>query len=142
MINYFILLSYITCYPYLFRMESVNIKKLRSQAKIVGTIVCVGGALLMMLYKGPVVQMHRYAHHQHNKNNHTYVRDSKNNKHWISVSILIVAGTLAWSGLFILQVIIIYIVSLHYSSLQRIIFTSQIFIFQNLTYSMFSTCIQ
>ncbi|KAH9308093.1 hypothetical protein KI387_036004, partial [Taxus chinensis] len=33
------------------RMESVKIRELRSQAKIVGTAVCVGGAMVMTLYK-------------------------------------------------------------------------------------------
>ncbi|XXG53004.1 hypothetical protein AAC387_Pa03g1185 [Persea americana] len=41
----------------LFRMEKVNIKKVRCQAKVVGTIVTVAGAMLMTLYKGPIVEM-------------------------------------------------------------------------------------
>lgn len=34
-------------------MEKLNIRSLRSNAKIMGTLVCVGGAVLMVLYKGP-----------------------------------------------------------------------------------------
>jgi len=84
----------------LFRMENVNIKKLRSQAKIVGTIVCVGGAMLMTLYKGPIVKMVWSAHHQSPQTSAAAAIDNKN---WIIGSVLIIAATLAWSGLFILQ---------------------------------------
>ncbi|XP_031481462.1 WAT1-related protein At1g21890-like [Nymphaea colorata] len=34
------------------RMEDVNIKKIRGLAKVVGTATCVGGTLIMTLYKG------------------------------------------------------------------------------------------
>ncbi|KAF3771528.1 WAT1-related protein [Nymphaea thermarum] len=34
------------------RMEDVNIKKIRGLAKVVGTAICVGGALIMTLYRG------------------------------------------------------------------------------------------
>ncbi|XP_031478624.1 WAT1-related protein At1g21890-like [Nymphaea colorata] len=34
------------------RMEDVNIKKIRGLAKVVGTAICVGGALIMTLYNG------------------------------------------------------------------------------------------
>lgn len=34
-------------------MEKVNIRSFRSSAKIIGTIVCVGGAISMALLKGP-----------------------------------------------------------------------------------------
>jgi hypothetical protein len=84
-------------------MERVNIKSLRSQAKIVGTIVCVGGAMLMTLYKGPIVKMVWSAHHQSPQTSAAAAIDNKN---WIIGSVLIIAATLAWSGLFILQVII------------------------------------
>jgi len=81
-------------------MERVNIKSLRSQAKIVGTIVCVGGAMLMTLYKGPIVKMVWSAHHQSPQTSAAAAIDNKN---WIIGSVLIIAATLAWSGLFILQ---------------------------------------
>lgn len=38
-----------------FRIEKVNIRSKYGQAKVVGTIVCVGGAMLMTFYKGPVL---------------------------------------------------------------------------------------
>lgn len=38
------------------RFEKVSIGKLHSQAKILGTIVTVGGAMILTLIKGPVVE--------------------------------------------------------------------------------------
>jgi hypothetical protein len=39
------------------RMEKINIKQVRCQSKILGTILTVAGAMLMTLYKGPIVEM-------------------------------------------------------------------------------------
>ncbi|KAJ4903912.1 WAT1-related protein [Raphanus sativus] len=42
---------------WIFRLEKVNIKKIHSQAKILGTVVTVGGAMLMTVMKGPLVPL-------------------------------------------------------------------------------------
>lgn len=39
------------------RLENVNIKSRRGQAKVVGIIISVGGAMVMTLYKGPEIKM-------------------------------------------------------------------------------------
>ncbi|KAE8656325.1 Detected protein of unknown function [Hibiscus syriacus] len=39
----------------IFRLERVNIKKVRSIAKIIGTLIMVPGAIIMTLYKGPAI---------------------------------------------------------------------------------------
>ena len=39
------------------RLEKVNIRKIHSLAKIFGTIVTVGGAMLMTLVKGPMLDL-------------------------------------------------------------------------------------
>ncbi|XP_074273671.1 WAT1-related protein At4g30420-like [Silene latifolia] len=39
----------------LLRLEQVNMKAMTSIAKIVGTIICVGGAISMALFKGPKI---------------------------------------------------------------------------------------
>ncbi|KAI8570183.1 hypothetical protein RHMOL_Rhmol01G0013700 [Rhododendron molle] len=36
-----------------FGMENLNLRSLRSNAKIAGTLICVGGSVLMALYRGP-----------------------------------------------------------------------------------------
>ncbi|KAH9329299.1 hypothetical protein KI387_001407, partial [Taxus chinensis] len=36
-----------------FRLDKVDIRSRRGQAKVIGTIICVGGAMIMTLYKGP-----------------------------------------------------------------------------------------
>lgn len=40
-----------------FRMETVGIRTLAGQAKIIGTVVCVGGSMLMTFYKGSLVHI-------------------------------------------------------------------------------------
>jgi len=87
----------------LLRMERVNIKKLRSGAKLVGTIVCVGGAMLMTLYRGPIVRMFWSPHHQSSKHTQTSAGTAAGSKDWMVGSVLMVGATLAWSILFILQ---------------------------------------
>ncbi|KAL3526441.1 hypothetical protein ACH5RR_011097 [Cinchona calisaya] len=39
----------------LFRMEKLEVKSLSSQVKILGTVLTIGGALVVVLYKGPVL---------------------------------------------------------------------------------------
>ncbi|XP_057862298.2 WAT1-related protein At1g21890 [Cryptomeria japonica] len=38
-----------------FRYEKVDIRTKRGQAKIIGTVICVGGAMIMTLYKGSTI---------------------------------------------------------------------------------------
>eukprot|EP00252_Welwitschia_mirabilis_P027011 TRINITY_DN9096_c0_g1_i1.p1 TRINITY_DN9096_c0_g1~~TRINITY_DN9096_c0_g1_i1.p1 ORF type:complete len:257 (-),score=13.60 TRINITY_DN9096_c0_g1_i1:162-932(-) len=85
-------------------MEKVDIRQARSLAKIAGTVICVGGAMLMTLYKGPVVPIlpqHSFVHHHHNSTQTNYAQSS--DRDWIKGSLLVCAATLAWSALFILQ---------------------------------------
>ncbi|XP_011620876.2 WAT1-related protein At2g39510 [Amborella trichopoda] len=42
------------------RLERANIKSPRGQAKVIGTIICVGGAMIMTFIKGPTVEFFHY----------------------------------------------------------------------------------
>ncbi|PWA69978.1 Drug/metabolite transporter [Artemisia annua] len=48
----------ITCVTaFILRLEMVNLKSIRSQAKVTGTNTTVGGAMLMTLVKGPMLEL-------------------------------------------------------------------------------------
>ncbi|KAF6149399.1 hypothetical protein GIB67_016937 [Kingdonia uniflora] len=82
------------------RMENVNLKKVRCQAKVVGTIVTVGGAMLMTLYKGPVMNLFWAKHEDLHTSGGS---NGSSDKDWFKGSILLIIATLAWAALFILQ---------------------------------------
>lgn len=86
----------------LFRMEKVDIKMVRSQTKIAGTVVCVGGAMLMTLYKGPIVPIFGRPNHNHfaSPSSSSSVNSDKD---WTVGSLLLVVACLAWAAFFILQ---------------------------------------
>ncbi|XP_060174595.1 WAT1-related protein At5g07050-like [Lycium barbarum] len=85
------------------RMEKVDIKKVRCQAKVVGTIVTVAGAMLMTLYKGHVVNLIWSNHINSSTNSNVPEVSGSSDKDWLKGSILLIFATLAWASFFILQ---------------------------------------
>lgn len=82
-------------------MEKVNLKKVHSVAKVIGTAVTVGGAMVMTLYKGPTVNIlflsHGGTHHE--------AASSSADAHWVTGTIMLLASIVGWAAFFILQVI-------------------------------------
>ncbi|KAJ3676533.1 hypothetical protein LUZ60_003945 [Juncus effusus] len=86
----------------MFRIEKVHLKKLRCQAKVIGTVITVAGAMLMTLYKGPIVDFF-WTKHMHVQQASAPASPSTADKDWFKGSIFLIIATLAWASLFILQ---------------------------------------
>ncbi|XP_020216373.1 WAT1-related protein At3g30340 [Cajanus cajan] len=81
-------------------IEKVNIKSLSSKAKVLGTFVCIGGALLLILYKGmPLINRQQ----EHIADKGTATPSASKLKKWIIGSLLLTAGCLLWSSWFLIQ---------------------------------------
>ncbi|XP_010916579.1 WAT1-related protein At1g21890 [Elaeis guineensis] len=83
----------------LLRMEKIEIKKRRSQAKIIGALVTVVGALLMILYKGPVVEFIWTK----GRNHHNNTAGSQDDGHWLAGVFMLLLSCFCWSAFFVLQ---------------------------------------
>ncbi|KAE9599733.1 hypothetical protein Lal_00045674 [Lupinus albus] len=89
----------------IFRMEKLDMRKVRCQAKVIGTIVTVAGAMLMTLYKGQVINFF-WSHYMHHPRNYAPENTtSSGEKDWVKGSILLIIATLAWASFFILQAV-------------------------------------
>ncbi|XP_034693438.1 WAT1-related protein At2g37460-like [Vitis riparia] len=84
-----------------FGLEKVTLKSIHSQAKVVGTVATVAGAMLMTLVKGPVIELiwTKGRNNQGVKGGGTNIHDS------IKGSLMITVGCFSWACFIILQAI-------------------------------------
>ncbi|PPD70644.1 hypothetical protein GOBAR_DD32481 [Gossypium barbadense] len=82
----------------IFRLEKINLKKIHSIAKVVGTAITVGGAMVMTLYKGPIIDFVKSGGATHHSTN-----TESADQHWVSGTIMLLGSIAGWSSFFILQ---------------------------------------
>ncbi|XP_061341937.1 WAT1-related protein At4g08290-like [Gastrolobium bilobum] len=87
----------------IFRLERINMKELGCQAKVIGTVVTLGGAFLMALYKGPVVNV-AGSSSASNVGQPENVNDPSGD-HWIIGACFLLIGCAGFSAFYILQAI-------------------------------------
>ncbi|XP_059459174.1 WAT1-related protein At3g30340-like [Corylus avellana] len=85
-----------------FGLEKVNIKSKYGRAKVLGAVVCIGGALLLTLYKGTPLNNPQSRATTHIANQDTMMVSAKTER-WAIGSILNAAGCLLWSSWFLIQ---------------------------------------
>ncbi|KGN61714.1 WAT1-related protein At4g08290 [Cucumis sativus] len=83
----------------LFRVERLNVKQVRGVAKVIGTLVTFAGALVMTLYKGPILDFFW----TQKTNHHVNIGAAATNQHWVAGTLFILLGCVAWSCFYILQ---------------------------------------
>uniref|UniRef100_A0A1D1ZDJ0 WAT1-related protein n=1 Tax=Anthurium amnicola TaxID=1678845 RepID=A0A1D1ZDJ0_9ARAE len=80
------------------RMEKIKIKKLHSQAKVIGTLITVAGALVMIMYKGRIIEFvwtKGRAHHA--------AAGSQDGRHWLLGTFMLIVSCCCWSAFFVVQ---------------------------------------
>lgn len=82
-----------------FGLERVGIRSLAGQAKVLGTIICVGGAMVMTLYKGIPLKLWPSPFHL----NEGKGKSGSDSENLTTGSMLVVASCISWSAWFIIQ---------------------------------------
>ncbi|KAL3628593.1 hypothetical protein CASFOL_027639 [Castilleja foliolosa] len=85
-----------------FRLEKVRVMSIRSQAKIIGTVATVAGAMIMTLVTGPNIDL-PWTRHGPNHAHHDQAQ--VNLQHTIKGAIMITVGCLSWACFMILQAV-------------------------------------
>lgn len=85
-------------------LESVEIRKPRSMAKIFGTAVCVGGAMVMAAFKGPKLLHHSLGVGSAGLNLDDLLLHSPVSRNWVIGALFLVGSSSCWSLWLILQV--------------------------------------
>ncbi|KAJ0511461.1 putative protein kinase-like domain superfamily [Helianthus annuus] len=87
---------------WILRLEVVNLKSIRSQAKVAGTLTTVAGAMIMTLVKGPLLELF-WTKGRTNKKEEMH--NGVDLQHSLKGAIMIVIGCFGWSCFVILQAI-------------------------------------
>ncbi|OIV97933.1 hypothetical protein TanjilG_12690 [Lupinus angustifolius] len=85
----------------IFRLETVNMKKFHSVAKLIGTAITVSGAMVMTLYKGPAFRIIKGGGAISNYASATATEPS--GQHQVLGTLELIASLCGWAGFFILQ---------------------------------------
>lgn len=91
------------CCSLFYRLETVNLKCNSGRAKVIGTLVCIGGAFILTLYKGAPLFDHSKATTTQAMDHGTKLSHIRNKERWTIGSIALVVGTLLWSSWFLVQ---------------------------------------
>ncbi|CAH8325019.1 unnamed protein product [Eruca vesicaria subsp. sativa] len=86
----------------IFKLEKVNIKRRHSQAKVVGTMVAIGGAMLMTFVKGNVIEL-PWTSKSRGYHGQSHVMNTPKQDDIGKGSIMLVASCFSWSCYIILQ---------------------------------------
>ncbi|XP_062087070.1 WAT1-related protein At3g30340 [Humulus lupulus] len=97
-----------------FGLEKLNLKSIGGCAKLLGTLTCVVGALVLTFYRG--MQLTHLHEHQATENHASMTNSPKKAKNWAAGSVLLTAGSLSWSSWFLLQARIGKMFPFQYSS--------------------------
>ncbi|MQM15702.1 hypothetical protein Taro_048655 [Colocasia esculenta] len=81
------------------RMEKVKIRELHSQAKVVGTLITVAGALVMIIYRGPILEFAWTKGRAH----HAAAAAGQDGSNWLKGTFMLIGSCCAWSAFFIVQ---------------------------------------
>lgn len=92
-------------------MEKVRIGSARGQAKVLGTLICIGGSLVFTFWKDgfvfkSIVDKPLINIYDSSKGSSVEHRGKEN---WIKGSVLILISYVAWSAWLILQVLVILV---------------------------------
>ncbi|KAL0692506.1 hypothetical protein Bca4012_059686 [Brassica carinata] len=79
-----------------FRQETLNIKSNIGRAKVLGTMICICGALVLTLYKGPALT-------RQNAKMRTQTSNGSTTAEWAMGSVMLIISILIWSLWFIVQ---------------------------------------
>ena len=74
-------------------------KKLHSIAKVVGTAITVSGAMVMTLYKGPILDIFHNGGSAHKSST-----EESGAHHWVLGTLMLIASCGGWASFFIVQV--------------------------------------
>ncbi|EPS63767.1 hypothetical protein M569_11017, partial [Genlisea aurea] len=108
----------------LFRMESVNLRRITGIMKIGGVSVCMGGVITIAFYQGPPLNL-MVTHHRHHSEEQTI-----GTRTWINGVFLMLLANFSWSLWMILQVRVLktYPSKLMLTTMQCFISTMQSFV--------------
>ncbi|XP_042516415.1 WAT1-related protein At1g09380-like isoform X1 [Macadamia integrifolia] len=108
-----------------FGLERVGIKRRSGQAKVLGTILCVGGAMLMSLYKGRLINtMESSIHWRYAET--MQQRDSSSESNLFLGPLLLVGSCISWALWFIIQAKMTETFAAPYSSTALLCFMASI----------------
>ncbi|KAF8377178.1 hypothetical protein HHK36_030551 [Tetracentron sinense] len=85
------------------RMESISINRMYGIAKVLGSIVCVSGALMYAFVKGPPIKFMNWYPSVHKEASDLSVVKSGSKMEWVKGSLIMLSANTAWSLWLILQ---------------------------------------
>lgn len=84
-----------------FRLETLNLKSKAGMAKMLGTFMCVTGAMLMTFYKGTI--LNKTSHILVPVHHHQPMIHEHSSEKWMLGSMALIAGSISWSAWFVVQ---------------------------------------